>query len=210
MSQQYPEQPGYGPPQQAWGTPPPQPPKKKSTGKIIGLGCAGVLALFVIIGIFGAALGGGSDDSSKGTSVSSDSSAEETAPADDKPAVEEDAAVEETEEAPPEAPVKITAAKTAFAKSILAEGSNYTSVKVTVTNNGDETIDVNPLYFTITDTNGTKHTAELAADENQIDTVKLAPGENVSGSITGKGKFTAEYVTYIDGLLGEPIRSDVS
>jgi cytoskeletal protein RodZ len=212
MSQQYPEQPGwgqqpqqpgYGPPQQAWGTPPPPPPKK-STGKIIGLGCAGILALFVIIGIFGAALGGGSDNDSKGSTVSAGSDAEETSPA------EKDAAAEETEEAAPESPVKITAKKAAFAKSILADGSNYTSVKVTVTNNGDETIDVNPLYFTITDTGGTKHTAELAADENQIDTVKLAPGENVSGSITGKGKFTPEYVTYIDGLLGDPIRSDVS
>ncbi|MFH0518865.1 hypothetical protein ACHBTE_17050 [Streptomyces sp. M41] len=37
-----------------------QPPKKRSVGKIAGLGCAGVVALLVIAGVAG---GGGSDDS---------------------------------------------------------------------------------------------------------------------------------------------------
>ncbi|GAA3855194.1 hypothetical protein [Streptomyces lannensis] len=80
MSQQYPQnpqQPGYGypqqpgqqqpgwagpgAPQQMWGAPPPQPPKKSSAGKIIGFGCLGVVALFVVIGIVAALAGGGSD-----------------------------------------------------------------------------------------------------------------------------------------------------
>ncbi|MDO0932711.1 DUF4352 domain-containing protein [Streptomyces sp. DG2A-72] len=229
MSQQYPQEPGYGPPQQpgwgtpqqqptqwgaphqqqpGWGAPSPPPPKKNSTGKIVGIGCAGVVALFVIIGIFSAALGGGSDDSSsKGSTASSEATTEDSGTGDDKTAEAEQE--EPTEEAPPESPVKVTAKKTAFTKSILADGSNYTSVLVTIANNGDEQVDVNPLYFTITDTDGTKHTAELAADENQIDTVDLAPGENVSGTITGKGKFTAKYVTYTDGLLGDSLRADV-
>lgn len=221
MSQQYPQEPGYGYPQQqptqwgaphqqqqpGWGAPPPQPPKKTSTGKIVGICIAAVFALFVIIGIFGAALSdGGSDDSSKGSTVSSEPTAADD-PAGEDPAAE----VEEPAEEPaPASPVKVTAKTTPFAPSILADGSNYTSVKVTIKNDSDDTISVNPLYFAITDSKGTKHTAELAADENQIDTVKLAPGENVSGTITGKGKFTAEYVTYTDGLLGEPLRADVS
>lgn len=50
-------------------------------------------------------------------------------------------------------------------------------------------MEVNPLYFAITDTNGTRHTFVLAADENQSDTVDLAPGENVSGTVTVKGPF---------------------
>lgn len=219
MSQQYPQEPGHGQPQQpgwgaphqqqqpGWGAPPPpQPPKKTSTGKIIGLGCAGVVALLIIIGIFGAALGGGSDDSSKGSTVSAEPTLTDDGAAADAEAEKE----EHTEEPAPESPVKVTAKTTSFAKSILAEDSNYTSVLVTITNNSDESIDVNPLHFTITDTKGTKHTAELAADENQIDTVDLAPGENVSGTITGKGKFTAEYVTYTDGFLGDSLRADVS
>lgn len=202
--QQQPQQPGWGGPQQpGWGAPPP-PPKKNSSGKNIGIGCAGVFALLVVIGIVGAALGGGTDDdsSSKGSTVSSEPTAT------DEPAGKDKAA--EAEEPAPEAPVKVTAKATAFAPSILAEGSNYTSVLVTVTNKSDEPIDVNPLYFEITDSKGTKHSAELAADERQIDTVELAPGENVSGTITGKGKFVAKTVTYTDGLLGEPLRVDVS
>ena len=65
MSQpQYPQQqPGRGAPQPGYGPPPPQPPKKRSAGKIVGFGCLGVLALFVLIGIVGAALSGGSKDS---------------------------------------------------------------------------------------------------------------------------------------------------
>lgn len=176
--------------------PHPQPPKKRSTGKIIGIGCGGIFALLVIIGIIGAALSGDADDSSKGTTVS--------------PATTKPAETQPEEEPAPESPVKITAKKAAFAKSILAESSDYTSVRVTVTNNSDETISVNPLYFTTTDTDGTKHTHQLAADKNQIETVDLAPGENVSGVVTSKGKFTPKYVTYTDGLLGDPVRVDVS
>lgn len=106
--------------------------------------------------------------------------------------------------------MKVTATKTAFAPSILAEGSNYTSVKVTIKNDSDDTISVNPLYFAITDSKGTKHSHELAADENQLEAVDLAPGENISGVVTGKGKFTAKYVTYTDGFLGDSLRADVS
>ncbi|GGT58972.1 hypothetical protein GCM10010271_72960 [Streptomyces kurssanovii] len=35
-------------------------------------------------------------------------------------------------------------------------------------------IDINRLYFSITDRSGGKHTAELAVDENQMDTINLA------------------------------------
>ncbi|WP_241748408.1 DUF4352 domain-containing protein [Streptomyces sp. M3] len=87
-------------------------------------------------------------------------------------------------------------------------GDDYTSVKVTITNNSKDDIDVNPLYVTITD--GSKHSAELGVDEDQLDTVKLAPGENVTGTITGKGAFGAKYVTYTDGLIGDSVRGDVS
>ncbi|MFF8940833.1 hypothetical protein ACF1A5_00885 [Streptomyces sp. NPDC014864] len=65
--QPYPQQPD---PQQGWGAPPPQPPKKKGKGKIAGLGCLGVV---VLIGIVSAVSGGGSgksDDSKSATSAS--------------------------------------------------------------------------------------------------------------------------------------------
>ncbi|MFC7880474.1 DUF4352 domain-containing protein [Streptomyces sp. NPDC057376] len=206
------QQPGYGyPPQPGYpGGPMPQPPKKNNTAKAIGLGCGGILLLVLLLGVIGAIAGG--DDSDSGKKEEAGASAE-AAPKDKvKPAPKEEAPAEEKEEeaAPQEGPVKITAKKTTFKGSILADGSDYTSVLITVTNNGEETVDVNPLYFTITDTDGTKHTVELAADENQIDTVDLAPGENISGTVTGKGKFTAKYVTFTDGLFGDPIRINVS
>lgn len=69
-------------------------------------------------------------------------------------------------------------------------------------------MEVNPLYFAITDTNGTRHTVVLAADENQSSTVDLAPGENVS--VTGKGPFTPQYVTFTDGVRADPIRVNAS
>lgn len=224
MNQQYPQQPGPGgaqqpgwgqqpqqpyPPQQpGWGAPPP-PPKKTPVGMIVGLGCLGIVVLFVIIGAIGAVAGSDSSSTSKGTSVSTDDKNVETEKKDDTPAVEEKPAEEPAEEAAPESDVKIVAKKTAFTPSILASGSGYTSVKVTVTNNSDEQISINVLYFEITDSKGTKHDAELGVDENQIDTVDLAPGENVSGSITSKGKFTPTHVTYTQ-FLEDPVRVAVS
>ncbi|MEU5477458.1 hypothetical protein [Streptomyces mirabilis] len=78
MNQQDPQQPGQYPQQQPawgaptqpqWGAPPPQPPKKRSVGKVVGLGCLGIIGLFVVIGIIGAvASSGGSKTSSSGTS----------------------------------------------------------------------------------------------------------------------------------------------
>ncbi|MFF4576122.1 DUF4352 domain-containing protein [Streptomyces sp. NPDC001410] len=199
MNQQYPQQPPYGAPPQ-WQ--PPQP-KKTSVGKIVGIGCGGLFALFVVIGIAGAIGGSGSDDKSgSGSTVVAEQPKSDKA---SKPAEKHASKPKE-----PAGPVKVTAKNTAFTKTVLADGSAYTSVLVTVTNSGDDSISVNPLYFTITDTNGTKHGAELAADDKQIDTVDLAPGENISGTITGKGKFTPKYVTYTDGLLGDPLRVNVS
>lgn len=69
--QQYPQQPqpGWGGPQQpGYGTPPfqPQPPKKSKAGKIVGFGCLGVVALFVLIGIAAAAGGGNGDSTDTG------------------------------------------------------------------------------------------------------------------------------------------------
>jgi hypothetical protein len=211
--QPQPQQPGWGAPPPGWGAPPPQPPRKSSVGKVIGFTALGLVGLILLLGFIGAASDSGSDDAKKSDSVSAADDSKDTGkdpaaeePASEKPAQEAPA----EEEAASDIPVEVTAKKTAFAKSILAEGSDYTSVLVTISNNGDEPIDVNPLYFSITDSNGSKHTAELAVDENQMDTVDLAPGENISGTITGKGTFTPKYVTYTDGILGDPIRGNVS
>lgn len=100
---QQPTQPGYGYPHQPYGQPPyqPQPPKKRKTGKILGI-TAAVFAGLAIIG----AIAGGGDNSAKDASnkdqaaaVTSDkpkAAAEEPA-ADDKPAKEEPAAEDKSQ-----------------------------------------------------------------------------------------------------------------
>ncbi|MFJ7269537.1 DUF4352 domain-containing protein [Streptomyces sp. NPDC099050] len=195
------QQPGYGYP------PPPQQPKKNSAGKIVGFSCLGIVGLVVVLGIAGALLGG----------ESSPKAGKETAPQAPAPAASSaSSAPAKAPAAAPSAkpekksPVVVVAKKTKFKKGVLADGSDYTSVSVTITNNSSKAINVNPLYFTITDTKGTKHVAELAAAEDQIDTVELAPGENITGTITGKGAFTAKTVTYTDGLIGDSVRATVS
>ncbi|MGW4201170.1 DUF4352 domain-containing protein [Streptomyces sp. NPDC004726] len=207
MSQpQYPQpqQPGWGGQQPGFGAPQPQPqPPKKPVGKIVGLGCLGVVVLFVLIGI-AAALGGGDGDKNEDNA----GTAKNTAPTAAAPE-KTDAAVE-PEPTAEAAPVKITAKKTTFSKSVLADGSDYTSVKITITNNSGKAISVNPLYFSITDNYGTRHEAELGVDEQQIDTANLAPGENMTGTVTGKGGFTPKYVTYTENLFGDPMRANVS
>ncbi|MFI8203858.1 DUF4352 domain-containing protein [Streptomyces sp. NPDC085937] len=189
------QHPGYGVP----GAPPP-PRKKGRFVRFAGFGCAGVLGLVVVIAAVSAS--GDSDDggdTAAGPSVSAAASA----------GADEDTSKKE-EESARTGPVRITAERTEFSKTVLADGSGYTSVLITVVNNGDDEVSVNPLYFTITDTRGSKHTAELGVDEKEIDAVELAPGENISGTVTGKGGFTPKYVTYTDGLLGDPVRVDVS
>lgn len=210
MSQQFPPpdqpNPGYGYPppgqtqQPGWGYPPP-PPKKSSAGKIVGFSCLGVVGLVVLLGIAGALLGdGGTDKTAKDSTPVSASSAPAKAPESAPSSVKPEK----------KAAVAVVAKKTAFKKSILAQGDGCTSVVVTVTNNSSKPVNVNPLYFAITDTNGTKHPAELGVDENQIGTVELAPGENITGAVTGKGGFTAKTVTYTDGLIGDSVRANVS
>ncbi|MER7923644.1 hypothetical protein ABTY96_11000 [Streptomyces sp. NPDC096057] len=64
-----PQQPGWGNGQPPYGQPPfqPEPPKKRSVGKVVGLGCLGIIGLFVVIGIAVAAIGGGSKNDSSGS-----------------------------------------------------------------------------------------------------------------------------------------------
>jgi hypothetical protein len=196
MSQQFPPP---GQPQPGYGYPPPPQPKKNNVGKIIGFGCLGVVGLFVLLAVVGALIGGGKDDKAKEPAAPAAASSAPAKAPDAKPAEPEKKAA-----------VTVVAKKAEFKKTILAQDDGYTSVSVTVTNNSSKAINVNPLYFAITDTNGTKHNAALGVDKDQIGTVELAPGENVTGAVTGKGSWTAKSVTYTDGLIGDSVRANVS
>lgn len=170
MSQQYPQQPGwgqqpqhpqqqpgYGPPQQTWGAPQPPPPKKTPVGKILGLGCAGIFGLAVVGGIISAAVGGGSDDSSSGSTVSSEPTAD--AAEDTVPEVEEEPAVAETsdppkKEKPPKVVFKVwgTAPAGALGPLDITYGSDSDTRKGTFKNGKFEaTLPLNDdaLYFNV-------------------------------------------------------------
>ncbi|AYF77798.1 DUF4352 domain-containing protein [Nocardia yunnanensis] len=105
--------------------------------------------------------------------------------------------------------VQLSATPTAFTAGVLDDGSAYTSVLVTVTNNSkDKVVSVNPLYFSITDTAGNKHTAELGVEQNEIAMVDLQPGEKVTGAVAAKGTFTAKTVVFDN--MTDQVRAEVS
>lgn len=216
MTQPPPHGPQHTPPP-GWGPPPGQPypggpygppPPKKGLGVgtvlgiIFGVIVLGLILLFVLVALL-----------TNGDSTTTDkprAGQKTTAPGKTAPPTSKAPATKKPAPAPAAGPVQVTAKKTAFAPTILHREGDYTSVKVTVTNNGDETISVNPLYFSVTDSGGEKHGATLGMDEGQIDTVDLAPGEKVTGTITGKGAWTPAFVTFTEGLIGDAVRVAVT
>ncbi|MFF5702906.1 DUF4352 domain-containing protein [Streptomyces sp. NPDC012794] len=200
--------PGQQPPP-PYGYPmPPQPPQKSNAGKIIAIGCGGLLVLSLVLFGCGALVLSGSAGSKGGT-------ADAKTPAFPAPAAPTaPSGAPAQPEAPAPAPDKnadvvVTAAPTEYKAGILAQGGDHTSVQVTVVNNNAEEVDVNVFYFEVTTEDGTRKQIELAAAEDQIDTVKLAKGEKVSGTITVKGKVTAKTVHFRNGLLGKTYSAPV-
>ncbi|URN13458.1 DUF4352 domain-containing protein [Streptomyces radiopugnans] len=158
-----------------------------------------------MIGVIVAALGAGGDENAGKPPASS--APKEPGGEEGKGKGEEKPREEPEEEAP--APIRITAETTDFRPTILTNGEEHTSVLVTVVNNSAEKVDVNPLYFDVTAADGSKYDVELAADERQIDTVELAKGEKVTGTVTVKGKIEPKTVTFTNGLFGDSVRADV-
>jgi len=109
-------------------------------------------------------------------------------------------------------PIKLAAKRAQAAKSILSDGGALSCVRVTVTNRSKKNLEVNPLYFSITDTKGTKHdvSSALGDYEGQIDTTTLAPGENAKGMVCAKGAFTPKVLAMTNELLSEAARAEVS
>ncbi|MBT2452027.1 DUF4352 domain-containing protein [Streptomyces sp. ISL-43] len=204
----YPPQQPYGQP--GWGQQPPTP-QKPSTGKKVGIGCAGAAGLLVLLGACGALIGDAEPTASTSTTAT-------TTPADQS--AKAPAPVTPTTEAPKtEAPkpktevkpdVSLTASKTTFKPTVLTTDGDFTAVKVTVVNNSAKEVSISTLLFEVTDTDGAKHNAELFGAEDQIDPVTLRPGEKASGTITVKGDVTPAKVYFKNGLLGTTYSAPVS
>lgn len=194
-------QPYPGQPQQPYPGQPVPPEPGMSTGKKFGIGCGAIVLMFFLMGGCMAALSGGSDD----TGAAQDSSAQDSAESIDEGAEAEEVAEEEEE-------VVMTAEATDFEPSVLHDGGDYTSVFVTIENNGDDAIEVNPLYFAIVADDGTKKdtTSSLGMSESQIDTVTLNPGQRAEGVVTAEGDFTPASVEFEENLgMGVTVTTDV-
>ncbi|MGA5565441.1 hypothetical protein ACPCUV_30325 [Streptomyces platensis] len=107
--QQPPSQPGHQPPNQ-YGMYAPPPPKKMSTGAKVGIGCGGVFGALVLLGIIGAALGGGDSGTSAekpakaAAAPAPERATGKAAPAEAKPEKKPEAKRDEPEEKPEPAP----------------------------------------------------------------------------------------------------------
>ncbi|WP_317847015.1 DUF4352 domain-containing protein [Nocardiopsis deserti] len=187
---------GYGPEPGAGQGYPPQggygPPEARPTpwGKIIGLSCAVLLLLmFVIAGC---------------TTVALFAAAHRQTPVE-----ETESRQEGGEAAGPRA--ELTAAPTDFDPGPLYTEGEYTSVDVSVTNTGQEDIEVNPLYFRVVDAQGDQHSTSEAVgmDADEIGARTLAPGQSVSGVITVEGDVEPETVVF-SPFFGEPVEVPVS
>lgn len=157
---------GYPP---GGGYPPPRP-APTPWGKILGIGCGlALLIMLVAGGCMAAAMFTVSEDSP-----------DAQGPATGEPG---------TSEAPPLEETELTAGTTEFEPSPLYTGGEYTSVEVSVVNNSQEQLDINPLYFTMIDQEGQNHSSRtgVGMDENEIGAEKLSPGQATSGAVTVEG-----------------------
>lgn len=135
-----------------------------------------------------------------------------TAPAEEPVAVQSSGGAKSGNASKKATPIKLVAKRATAKASVLSEGGALSCVKVTVTNQTKKQLEVNPLYFSITDTGGTKHGAEgaLGEYEGQIDTTTLAPGEKATGMVCGKGRFTPKVVAMTNPLFSESARAQVA
>lgn len=92
--------------------------------------------------------------------------------------------------------LEMTASHTTFIPGILSTSGDWTSVEVEITNNTEGTIEVNPLYFYVSDTEGVKQNHALGSDANELQLTTLHPGETANGVITVEGDIEAKYVSF--------------
>ncbi|TDC69809.1 DUF4352 domain-containing protein [Actinomadura sp. GC306] len=109
-------------------------------------------------------------------------------------------------------PIKLVAKRTKPKRSVLSDGGALSCVKVTVTNQTKKQLEVNPLYFSITDSGDTKHDSSTALGdyEGQIATTELAPGEKATGTVCAKGRFRPKVVAMTNPLFDEAARAEVA
>ncbi|MFC0037111.1 hypothetical protein [Actinomadura rayongensis] len=97
-------------------------------------------------------------------------------------------------------------------RSVLGDGGALSCAKVSVTNQTTRNLQVNPLYFSLTDSGGAKHTADSALGErqDQIATPTRAPKEKVIGFVRARGRFLSEIIATTHPLFSEAARAQAA
>ncbi|WP_052809829.1 DUF4352 domain-containing protein [Streptomonospora alba] len=187
--------------------PPPQPEKKPNYWLIGCFGCGGALALVLgVVLIFAVVVNSGGDDEAGGSGGGASASPEEAGNGQG----EETAPVEEEPVGSGE-PVEIVAEPAEYRPGPLADGGDYVAAQVTITNNGDETLAVNPLYFSMEDGSGQSRDASLTETVGQDDgfeALELDTGESESGVVAFPGTSEPVSVTHTS-VMGESYTAEV-
>lgn len=208
------------------------PAKKKSKGKLIGIGCGGCAGLFLILIIIIALAGalGGSNDADPASSsapatqeeaTEAETPTEDEAPAGDSPAEEEGPAEEEPAAAGVGTPVTVDDAQLTVTNvednvekvgvSGLEETpqGKFVRIHIEVANTGNEELDVFSDNFKLIGAEGQEYSISDASfwDENAIVFEGVNPGNTLSGTIVFDipADATAVKLTYTPGLFGTKV-----
>ncbi|MFJ7157951.1 DUF4352 domain-containing protein [Streptomyces sp. NPDC101118] len=176
-----------------------------SAGAKVGIGCGAAFGALVLMAGCGAVVGVWSENDADGVrkaraTASAGPSAPTAAPSQAGTAPAQ--AKEKEKENGETLPVTLTAKKVRFKPTALHDNADYTAIRVTVVNNADDKVSVNPLYFEVTDASGAKHSAEVFGAEDNLQAVELYKGEKVTGTITIKGRITPAKVYFTKNGFG--------
>ncbi|MCY9787594.1 DUF4352 domain-containing protein [Nocardiopsis sp. EMB25] len=206
---EYPPNPQYDPPSG-------RPAKRgMSIGGRIALSSGFILAFVIIvvllIAIVNAVTGDGADTTASTTQQPTQEQGQDTVETDTEGSAEPGTGeTEGTEEG--DGDVVMTATNAGTAGDLL-DDTVYTVVDVEIVNNSDESIDVNPVYFTLVLDDGLTVSAmdNYTADIDSFGMVTVRPGNRASGQLAAEGEVTIAQVEFSElyGMGGESIIADV-
>jgi hypothetical protein len=169
----------------------PAAPAKKKGGfmRFMGLGCLGLVGLFVLLLVIGNLAGGGSRASATpqaGQEVSGGGAAAPGGAAPAQPAAGgRVAAVGQRVES---GGIAITVNSVSRAQSLgqflrAAEGKTYVVADVTLESPGRDTSPYNPIYFKVRASDGIEYTSTVIGDDRSLKSGELARGDRVRGTV---------------------------
>ncbi|OLT24301.1 hypothetical protein BJF83_06845 [Nocardiopsis sp. CNR-923] len=189
-----------------------------STGGRIALSAGGLLAFMTIVVLLIAIVNAVTGDDGTASAQQPDQTDQEPGRAvvetDAEGAAQPDAGeTEGTGEGDGEGDIVLTATNAGTADDLL-DGTVYTVVDVEIVNDSDESITVNPVYFTLILDDGLTVSAmdTYSADIDAFGMVTVRPGNRASGQLAAEGEVTIVQVEFSEahGVMGgDPVVADV-